>query len=282
MAAMTGLRQPQPGRAHRPVPVGLGAVAGRGADGPQVGAGAERAALAVQDGDRGVRVGVEGPEGSARAAAVTPSTALRACGRDSRTVVTGPSRSTVTDCMRRTVRLSRRGGRSPPDRASTGSPARELGQHDLLHERTARQVAVPDPGIGAHRLHGQVQRAVQPGGVRRRDGLVLRRPDRDPGRAVGGLVAAVEAGQQVAVARHLLAAERALAGRDVAGQVGEGRAVVRRAERDHPADDVGVPVGHPEPRDQPARRVADDVDAVLAGAGEGRVGRLRPGRRRSR
>ena len=41
----------------------------------------------------------------------------------------------------------------------------------------------PTRASRAHRLHRQVQRAVEPGGVRRGDGLVLRRPDRHPGRA---------------------------------------------------------------------------------------------------
>ena len=62
--------------------------------------------------------------------------------------------------------------------------------------------------------------------------------------------------------------------------------MVRRAERHHAPGDVGAAVGHPQPGDDAARRVADDVDALRAGAVQGgvdrvaeRVGRLARGRR---
>ena len=99
-------------------------------------------------------------------------------------------------------------------------------------------------------------------------------PDRDPGRALRRLVAGVEPGQQVAVGGQLPAAERALLGGDVAGQVGERRAVVRRAQGHDPAGDVGAAVGDPEPGDDAAGRVADDVDALRAGPVEGGVDRV--------
>ena len=91
---------------------------------------------------------------------------------------------------------------------------------------------------------------------------------------VGRLVVGVQPGQHVAVGAQLPAAERALLGGDVAGQVGERRAVVRRAERDDPAGDVGAAVGDPQPGHDAAGRVADDVDALRAGAVQRRVRRV--------
>ena len=95
---------------------------------------------------------------------------------------------------------------------------------------------MPEPGLGAHRLHGQVQGALEPrgsGGVTVWSCVVQIETQVGPS---GRLVAGVEPGQHVAVGGQLLAAERALAGGDVAGQVrdvvpwcGEPRVTMRRA-----------------------------------------------------
>ena len=77
---------------------------------------------------------------------------------------------------------------------------------------------------------------------------------------VGGLVAGVEPAEQGAVGEELLAGGRAAA-RDLGAERGDARAVLRRAEREHPAGlRVAAVVAHPEADDDPAGRVADDVD----------------------
>ena len=91
------LGQPHPGRAHRPVAVVVDAVAGRGPDGLQVGAGAERAARAVEHRDRRVGVGVERAEGvGQRGGGRRRRRRCAARAGRAATVVTGPSRVTAT------------------------------------------------------------------------------------------------------------------------------------------------------------------------------------------
>ena len=86
---------------------------------------------------------------------------------------------------------------------------------------------------GADVLHHDVDRAVQPGAVRRRHGRVVGGPDADPPRAVGGLVAPVQARQQIAAGRAAAGRPRALElGTSAARRAGDLGAVVRRAQRD--------------------------------------------------
>ena len=180
------LAQPQPGRAHRPVAVGLGAVAGRRADGAR-GRRRRRRCRPRRAARRPTASGSasKARKASASAVAVAPSTALRACGRDSRTVVTGPSRSTrdrLHSAGRYWLSRSAAAQSSGPERRP--GPRRASSASTICCTSGSRgRSPWPDLRAGAHRLHGQVQRAGQPGGVRRGDGLVLRRPDRDPGRA---------------------------------------------------------------------------------------------------
>ena len=274
IAAITGLRQPQPGRPHRAVPVGLDAVAGRRADGSQVGAGAERAALAVQDGDRGVRVGVERAEGVRQRRRGAPSTALRACGRDSRTVVTGPvalHRDRLA-CASAGTASAAEPRRSPPVPSATGSPAASSASTICCTSGLARQVAVPTRA-SAHtdctvRFSAPSSRA-ESGGVTVSSCVVQIDTQVGPSGVSSPRVEPRRAGR----CRWPSAGSRAGTGRARRRRRGRrGCAVVRRAQREHPADDVAVPPSaDPQPRDHPAGRVAHDVDAVRAGARQRRV-----------
>src|SRR4051794_24797925 len=142
----------------------------------------------------------------------------------------------------------------------------QFGQHDALDQRVGGQLAVADPGVRADVLDRHLHRALELGGVRWGDGLVDRRPHRHPGRARGRLVAGVQPRQQRAGRGQLLAPLRALGRRQPGGQVGDGRAVVRGAEGEHPAGLSRAAVGGPQPGDDAAGRVADDVDAARTGA----------------
>jgi hypothetical protein len=97
----------------------------------------------------------------------------------------------------------------------------ELGEHHRLDQWRAVQVAVPDRGIRAHRLHRHVDRPVEAGRVRRGDRLVLVGPDRHPGRAGRCLVAGVEPAQNVAVGGQIGGTLRAGVDRHRAGKVGQ-------------------------------------------------------------
>ena len=113
-------------------------------------------------------------------------------------------------------------------------------------------------------LQGDVDRAVEPGGIGRGDGLVGRGPDRQPRQT-----AAHPGGGQLAnfgAARgELPAGHRAGVGGERDGAARQRRAAQRRAQRDDPAR-LGRPVvaGDPQPGHHPARRIADDVHARRA------------------
>ena len=88
---------------------------------------------------------------------------------------------------------------------------------------------------GADRLDGEVEGAVEVGGRRRHHDLVVGRPDRDPQRAGGRLVAGVELAEQLAVGQQLLARLGARVRGDVGAEPGQVGAVVRRADGDDAA-----------------------------------------------
>ena len=74
-------------------------------------------------------------------------------------------------------------------------PGFQFEEHHPLDDRGIGQLTMRDNGFGADRLNGQVQRADQRGGVGRRDGFVLRRPDGYPGRSGRRLVTGVQLAQ---------------------------------------------------------------------------------------
>ena len=126
--------------------------------------------------------------------------------------------------------------------------------------------------VGADGLDRDVEGAVEAGRVGWGDDLVLLGPDRDPHRP-GRHRARVELGEQVAVRGQFGARGRALAGQQRPGQRGDVGAVVRRAEGDDAAGDVGAAVLlGPEPRHHPAGRIADHVHRRRS-AGDRRPGR---------
>ena len=123
-----------------------------------------------------------------------------------------------------------------------------------------------DGGARADGLDGEVQGALEVGGRGRHDGLVVGRPDRDPDRAGGRLVAGVQRTEQVAVGLELLAGDRAGVRGEVTGKTGEVGAVVRRPDRDDPAREAAAAVvADPEAGDHAAGGVPDHVHRAGAG-----------------
>ena len=220
----------------------------------EVGARAERAAGAVQDGDGGVVVGVERPERVGQRGAVGPSTALRRAGRSRVTVVTGPSRSTWTLIALprfpslRSPLLRPPSLRSPP---ATTQRRTELRRHvgEDLHvvlvlegerQRPDHLAHVPERGVRVQRLRDLVRGPDEVPGVEHPARPVGNGGARRPVLDVGG------------VARLLVR------GRGVGGDDDEAlRHPGRLAERVHRPEELDLLVL--DPGEDPRRVVAEVV-----------------------
>ena len=120
--------------------------------------------------------------------------------------------------------------------SATRRPAQRRPAPIAMHQRVARAASpCATRESGADRLHGDVQRAVEAGGVRRRHGLVVRGPDRHPGGPAGVSSPALSRAQQVAVGASCWQPAGHAVGRQRAREPGQVGAVVRRAEGDHAA-----------------------------------------------
>ena len=152
----------------------------------------------------------------------------------------------------------------------TGQPRPVSGAADRPRSTSATTAGSPgscpcDTGAPATDvLQGDVDGAVEPGGVGRGDRLVGRGPDRQP-RQRRPTPAAASSRDLGAARGELVAGHRAGVGDERDGAARQRRAAQRRAQRDDPAR-LGRPVvaGDPQPGHHPARRVADDVDARRA------------------